>query len=42
MGPRLRGDDKLLFFRENDDGQSHSSFFGSFDIRSRRSCISFI
>src|ERR1700731_3515918 len=28
---------KLLFFRENDDGQSHSSFFGSFDIRSRRS-----
>ena len=29
-------------FRRGEGGENYSSFFGSFDIRSRRSCMSFI
>src|ERR1700675_3546760 len=42
MGPCVRGDGGLLVLRRDDGEKYHSSFFGSFDMRSRRSCMSFI
>lgn len=41
MGRRFSGDDDL-FCLQDDVRRDHSSFFGSLDIRSSRSCISFI
>src|ERR1700730_10163422 len=43
--PAFRGDDVwglALRLRRDDEEENYSSFFGSFDIRSRRSCMSFI